>query len=93
MIKDKLFRLLVPREVWRRTADFAKTVPCRGKTRAERRRELRSDARWQHANQVAAPHREKKRQKNIELLKLAAAAHSARMVLTHKLFGKPKQAA
>lgn len=93
MTKDSLFQLLVPRDVWRRTTEFAKTVPCRGKARAERRRALRTNARWQQAIQVAAPSLERARQKSIARLKLTAAQHAGRLTLIRKLFGKPMKAA
>lgn len=88
MTKDSLFKMIVPRRVWRSSKQFAATVPCRGKARAERRREARSDAKWKHANEVAAPFRAKIREKNLALMQRAAEAWAARMQIVFKLFGK-----
>lgn len=92
MTKDSLFKMIVPRAIWRGSKQYAATVPCRGKARAERRRALRSDAKWQHANEVALPHRIERQKKNIEAMQHAAQQWAARMAIVLKLFGKREAA-
>jgi len=69
MTKDQpTTRLVVPRKFFKRMAVYLKggrttgagRRGCPGIRRAERRRAPRSDARWQHANQVALPYRMRK---------------------------------
>lgn len=97
MTKDSLFKMLVPRRLRKLATRYVKEgrVPAtgrpasvRGMGRASRRRELRSDARWQHANQVALPHRTRKQRQNVALLKLAAIQAQARLAVVMRLFGK-----
>jgi hypothetical protein len=97
MTKDSLFKLLVPRRFRKMTTEYRKhpmlpqsgrPVTCQGAKRAARRRALRSDAWWHHANEVALPYRIVKWEWNKAAMALAAALEQGRLAVIRRLFGK-----